>query len=95
MLYISSILRLQFCFDVEVCYKFSDFLLSNHQQPVIIFRNAAFFAGSILAVLVLLTVIDEDTLNVQHVVGLMTILGLIVTLTRVLIPDEVRVIWYT
>ena len=35
----------------------------------------AFFAGSILAVLVVLTVIDEDVLNVEHVFTIATIAG--------------------
>ena len=38
-------------------------------------RNVAFFAGSVLAVLVVLTVIDEDVLNVEHVLTIMTIAG--------------------
>jgi len=50
----------------------------------------AFFAGSILAVLIILTVIDEDVLSVEHVLALMTILGLVTTVCRVLIPNEVR-----
>ena len=39
------------------------------------FRNIAFFAGSILAVLVVLTVIDEDVLNVEHVFTVATVAG--------------------
>ena len=35
-----------------------------------------FFAGAVLAVLVILTVVDEDVLNVEHVLSIMTILGL-------------------
>jgi len=50
----------------------------------------AFFTGSILAVLIILTVIDEDVLSVEHVLALMTILGLVMTVCRVLIPNEVR-----
>jgi len=42
-----------------------------------------------LAVLVILTVIDEDVLAVQHVLGLMTGLGIIITVCRACIPDEV------
>ena len=38
-------------------------------------RNFAFFTGSILAVLVVLTVIDEDVLSVEHVLTTMTIAG--------------------
>lgn len=53
------------------------------------FRHTAFFAGSILAVFIILTVIDEDFLDVQHVIGIMTVLGVIVTVCRACIPDEV------
>jgi len=49
----------------------------------------AFFAGSILAVLIILTVVDEDVLSVEHVLALMTLLGLVVTVCRVFIPNEV------
>ena len=40
-------------------------------------RNIAFFAGSLLAVLVGLTVIDEDVLRVEKVLTLITILGVL------------------
>ena len=39
-------------------------------------RNVAFFAGSVLAVLVVLTVIDEDVLAVEHVLTTMTVAGM-------------------
>lgn len=44
----------------------------------IIARNLAFLAGAVLAVLVLLTVYDEDVITVEHVLTLMTILGAVV-----------------
>jgi len=52
-------------------------------------RHMAFFAGSILAVLIILTVVDEDVLSVEHVLALMTLLGVVTTVCRVLIPNEV------
>ncbi|XP_078320692.1 autophagy-related protein 9A-like isoform X2 [Crassostrea virginica] len=55
---------------------------------VILAKNVAFFAGSVLAVLVVLTVIDEDVLAVEHVLTTMTVAGLIVTACKVFIPDE-------
>ena len=39
------------------------------------FRNIAFFAGAILAVLVILVVYDEDVLTVEHVLTTTTLLG--------------------
>lgn len=41
-------------------------------------RNFAFLAGAVLAVLVLLTVYDEDVITVEHLLTLMTVLGAIV-----------------
>ena len=52
-------------------------------------RYMSFFAGSILAVLVILTVVDEDFLAVKNIIGVMTVTGLIVTVCRSCIPDEV------
>ncbi|XP_077978282.1 autophagy-related protein 9A-like [Glandiceps talaboti] len=51
-------------------------------------QNIAFFAASILAVLLVLTVYDEDVLTVEHVLTLITLLGLVVTCCRLFIPDE-------
>ena len=44
----------------------------------ILAKNLAFFAGAILAVLVLLTVYDEDVITVDHVLTIMTVLGAVV-----------------
>ncbi|KAM3823288.1 autophagy-related protein 9A-like isoform 1-T1 [Vipera latastei] len=55
-------------------------------------KNAAFFAGSLLAVLIALTVYDEDVLAVQHILTAITLLGLVVTLARAFIPDE-HLVW--
>ncbi|XP_072324214.1 autophagy-related protein 9A [Scyliorhinus torazame] len=51
-------------------------------------KNLAFFAGSILAVLIALTVYDEDVLAVEHVLTTITLLGLCVTVCRCFIPDK-------
>lgn len=55
----------------------------------VLFRNVMFFAGSILAVLVVLTVIDEDVISVEHILTTITLAGVIVTICKSLIPDEV------
>ncbi|XP_046643932.1 autophagy-related protein 9A-like [Daphnia pulicaria] len=55
-------------------------------------RNFAFLAGAILAVLVLLTVYDEDVITVEHVLTIMTVLGAVVAGCRVLIPEE-NIVW--
>lgn len=41
-------------------------------------RNVVFVAGAILAVLLALTVYDEDVLTVEHVLTALTLLGGIV-----------------
>lgn len=41
------------------------------------------------AVLVILTVYDEDVLNVEHVLTIISITGAIAGIARSLIPDEV------
>ena len=38
-------------------------------------RFVCFVAGSVLAVLIVLTVWDEDVLNVEHILTIMTVLG--------------------
>ncbi len=66
----------------------------NGTRHVCIFRHGAFIAGSMLAVFVILTVVDEDFLNVEHVIAAMTVLGIIVTLCRSIIPDEVTTFFF-
>ncbi len=53
------------------------------------FRFISFTSGAILAVLILLTIYDEDVLNVEHMLTLMTCLGVVLGICRSLIPDEV------
>lgn len=67
----------------------SDYLNIFTTPAVVIFaKNVMFFAGAILAVLVCLTIVDEDVLNVEHVLTIITICGLIMTVCKGLIPDE-------
>nr|XP_033800764.1 autophagy-related protein 9A isoform X2 [Geotrypetes seraphini] len=54
----------------------------------IVAKNIAFFAGSILAVLIALTVYDEDVLAVEHVLTMVTLLGVGITICRSFIPDQ-------
>lgn len=61
-------------FHLTVLLKCALSLLS-HFMHTLSYRNVAFFAGSVLAVLVVLTVIDEDVLAVEHVLTTMTVAG--------------------
>lgn len=58
----------------------------------VIAKNVAFVAGSILVVLLILTIYDEDVLTVEHVLTTMTILGAVVACSRAFIPDE-NLVW--
>lgn len=55
-------------------------------------KNVAFFSGSVFAVLIALTVYDEDVLTVQHILTAITVLGVVITITRSFIPDE-HMVW--
>ena len=50
-------------------YKPATYYMDIFVSPLatVIARNVAFISGSVLAVLILLTVWDEDVLNVEHV----------------------------
>ncbi|XP_075262247.1 autophagy-related protein 9A-like [Convolutriloba macropyga] len=54
----------------------------------IIAHNLAFFSGSICAVIILLTMIDDDVLQVDNVISLVTFTGALTAVSRVFIPDE-------
>ena len=41
----------------------------------IVAKNVAFIAGSLLAVLIICTVLDEDVLKVAHMLTTLTVLG--------------------
>jgi len=49
-------------------------------------RFITFVAGSILAIFIILSVWDEDVLNVEHVLTIITALGVIVAAGKVFIP---------
>lgn len=48
----------------------------------VVAKNVAFFAGSLLAVLIALTIYDEDVLAVEHVLSSITLLGVCITICR-------------
>ncbi|XP_076756941.1 autophagy-related protein 9 [Xylocopa sonorina] len=68
--------------------------MSIFTSPVmtVIAKNVAFVAGSVLAVLLILTVYDEDVLTVEHVLTTITVLGAMVAGARAFIPDE-NLVW--
>ncbi|XP_073976730.1 autophagy-related protein 9 [Rhodnius prolixus] len=56
-------------------------------------KNVVFVSGACLAVLLVLSIYDEDVLTVEHVLSAITILGAVVACFRALIPDEHLVWW--
>ncbi|KAM6208846.1 autophagy-related protein 9B isoform 1-T2 [Sarcoramphus papa] len=75
-------------------YKPATKYMNSFTSPLltVLAKNVGFFAGSILAVLIVLTVYDEDVLTVEHILTAITLLGLVVTLARSFIPDE-HTVW--
>lgn len=60
----------------------------KNQTLIILAEHLSYILGSILAVLIALTVYDEDVLKIEHALTAIGILTAIVTATRGLIPDE-------
>ncbi|XP_062325375.1 autophagy-related protein 9A [Osmerus eperlanus] len=71
-------------------YKPSSKYMNCFLSPLltVVAKNVAFFAGSLLAVLIALTIYDEDVLAVEHVLSSITLLGVCITVCRSFIPDK-------
>lgn len=72
-------------------YKPASKYMDSFASPLmeIFAKNLMFNAGAILAVLILLTVWDEDVINVQHVLSIIAALGAIVAISRGFIPNDI------
>lgn len=57
-------------------------------MATVLARGVAFMCGAVLAVLLLLTIYDEDVLAVEHLLTAMTVLGACLAVCRGIIPDE-------
>jgi len=57
-------------------------------MSVVIARFFTFLASSVLAIILALAVWDEDVLNVEHILTIITSLGGIIAVCKVFIPDE-------
>ncbi|XP_037285612.2 autophagy-related protein 9 isoform X1 [Rhipicephalus microplus] len=66
-------------------------IFSSHIM-IILAKSVTFFAGAPLAVLLVLTIVDEDVLSMEHMLMIVTVLGIIVAVARSLIPDE-NLVW--
>ncbi|OAF70371.1 Autophagy-related protein 9 [Intoshia linei] len=58
---------------------------------VVLFKYIAFFSGSLLSILLLLTMYDSDVLNVENIIGVMSLLAIIASVSRGAIPNEFQI----
>ena len=72
-------------------YKPAQLYLSSFVSKflVVVAKFFLFTFGAVFAILVLLTVYDEDVLNVEHVLTVISVTGAVAGIARSLIPDEV------
>lgn len=72
-------------------YKAATKYMNSFTSPLleVIFKHIAFIAGSILAILICLTIYDEDVITVEHLITVMTALGGIVAISRAFISSEI------
>ncbi|XP_049886330.1 autophagy-related protein 9A [Pectinophora gossypiella] len=66
--------------------------LASFSSPIttVFAKNIVFLSASVLGVLVVLSVYDEDVLTVEHVLTIITILGCVLAAARALIGEEER-----
>lgn len=64
--------------------------INSFMAPIltIVAKNIAFFAGSMLAVMLALSFYDQDVLTAEHAISFMASLGIIIKVCTGLIPDE-------
>ena len=72
-------------------YKSATKYMNSFTSPFleIIAKHVAFVASSVLAVLLLLTVYDEDVITVEHVITILTGLGAVIAVSRAFIADVI------
>jgi autophagy-related protein 9 len=61
---------------------------------VLVAKSLVFTFGAVFAILVLLTVYDEDVLNVEHILTIISVSGAIVGIARAMIPDDEVCLWF-
>lgn len=72
-------------------YKSASKYMNSFTSPFmeIIAKHVAFVASSILAVLICLTIYDEDVITVEHVITIITGLGAVVAVSRAFMSDTI------
>lgn len=68
--------------------------MSSFTSPImtILAKQIAFITGSILSVLLVITLIYEPTFSMERVVALMTMLGAVAAAAKAIVPDE-NLVW--
>ncbi|EZA55900.1 Autophagy-related protein 9A [Ooceraea biroi] len=68
--------------------------MSSFTSPVVIIvaKHIAFIAGSLLAVLLLITLIYEPSFSMERLIAYMTLLGLVAAAAKQFVPDE-NMVW--
>lgn len=61
---------------------------------VVVAQFVNFSFGAVFAVLLILTIYDEDVLNVEHVLTILTITGAVAGIARSLMPDETTSVYF-
>ena len=72
-------------------YKSATKYMNSFTSPFleIIAKHIAFVASSILAVLIFLTLYDEDVITVEHVITIITAMGAVIAISRAFIADVI------
>ncbi|XP_012409931.1 autophagy-related protein 9B [Trichechus manatus latirostris] len=82
----------ELCARLDRAYRPATAFLRAAAQPApmlaLLARQLVFYAGTLFAALVVLTIYDEDVLAVQHVLTAMTVLGVTATVARSFLPEE-------
>ncbi|XP_067929329.1 autophagy-related protein 9A-like isoform X2 [Watersipora subatra] len=71
-------------------YQVSNDYLSGFMSPLIavLAKFVSFVAGAVLVVLICFTVYDEDTLQIEHMLTVITACGVVLSTCRIFIPPE-------
>ena len=71
-------------------YKSATKYMNSFTNPFteIVAKHVAFIASSILAVLISLTIYDEDVITVEHILTIMTGMGAVIAVSRAFITDD-------
>ncbi|CAG2108030.1 unnamed protein product [Medioppia subpectinata] len=72
-------------------YKAGTKYMNSFTSPIleVLAKFVSFIAGTIVSVLIILTVYDEDVMTVEHVITIVTLLGALIAMSRAFISSEI------